>query len=108
MTARSLALIGCLVCSLFSTGGRADEKGADQKNWVDTASADRGIAKGISGNKVLERLGLPKRISRQILLGRHLEQWTYPDPIGLRIELRGIRGQQLQVGSVHSLRSKKP
>jgi hypothetical protein len=108
MIARLMGLSALVLCSLLAVRGRAEVAGTITNQLDDTASADRGFANGTSGDKVLAILGQPSKISLQILLGRHLEQWTYAEPIGLRIELRGVRGQELHVGSVHSLRSKKP
>jgi hypothetical protein len=68
---------------------------------------NKGIQKGMTAAKVIEQLGQPNKIARQVLLGRHVEHWTYEAPIQLRIELRGVRGEETHVGSVHPLRSKK-
>jgi hypothetical protein len=88
-----------LFCVIALCQGRGDEPQPIENH---------GIRKDITAAKVMERLGQPKRIARQILLGRHVEQWSYEEPILLRIELRGARGEETRVGSVHPLRSKKP
>jgi hypothetical protein len=108
MIARLIALSAFVLCSLLAVRGIGKVSETRTNQPEDTAGADWGITKGNSGDKVIALLGQPNKISRQILLGRHLEQWTYSDPVKLRIELRGLRGQELQVGSVHSLRSRKP
>jgi hypothetical protein len=95
MKLRSVGVLIWVLCTLS----------ADQTSASD-AELDK--LKGLTTHQVTERLGEPKKIARQILLGRHSEQWTYDQPSALHIEFRGVRGQEAQVVSVHSLRSKKP
>jgi hypothetical protein len=45
-------------------------------------------------------LGPPKRVSRQILYARYLEQWTYDDPFNVRIEFGWRKGQERQIQTV--------
>jgi hypothetical protein len=52
--------------------------------------------------EVRRLLGPPKRIARQILYGRYLEQWTYDDP-ALRIEFDWRKGQEKQILTVQPL-----
>jgi len=99
------AFLACIL-ALASAPDEPRSVGAEKPN--DAPDEVQAIGKGTTGEKVIARLGQPNRIARQILLGRHIEQWTYADPVARRIELRAIRGQELQVVSVHSLRSKKP
>jgi hypothetical protein len=66
------------------------------------------VKQGMSAGEVRDRLGAPKKVARQILFRRHLEQWTYDAPIPVRVELDGVRGQEPRVVSVHPLRSEKP
>lgn len=104
-----LPLIHFLYACTFLIGAMPlAQKQADADNPDTAPGANRGIVKGMTGNKLRNHLGEPTRIARQILLGRHVEQWTYAEPVGLRIEFNGVRGQEIQVVSVHSLRSKKP
>jgi hypothetical protein len=73
--------------------------------------ADEGKAKpraGMTADETRKLLGPPKRISRQILYRRYLEQWTYDEPIVLRIEFNCVRGEESKIVSVHPLRSEKP
>ena len=102
------ALLALLTCSLLPASTNDDPKAVLAEKTGGAAGAAHGIVKGATGKKVLNQLGQPSRIARQILLGRHVEQWTFAEPIGLRIEFRAVRGQEIQVVSVHSLRSKKP
>jgi hypothetical protein len=48
-------------------------------------------------------LGKPKQIARQILYGRYLEQWTYEDPLPVRIEFDWRKGQEKQIQTVQPL-----
>jgi hypothetical protein len=48
-------------------------------------------------------LGKPKRVARQILYGRYLEQWTYDDPVAVRIEFDWRKGQEKQILTVQPL-----
>lgn len=111
---RTRLLLVCLILFLgFSViEGRGDDKGQPPaqkpRTPEDAPAANRGVSKGMPASKVIEIVGQPRRIARQILFRSHVEQWSYEEPIDLRIELRGVRGQEAQVVSVHSLRSKKP
>ena len=67
-----------------------------------------GIHKGMTAAELIDLHGKPQKIVRQILFRRHVEQWTYTEPISVRVELQALRGQEARVVSVHSLRSKKP
>jgi hypothetical protein len=48
-------------------------------------------------------LGKPKRVARQLLYGRYLEQWTYDDPVPVRIEFDWRKGQEKQILTVQPL-----
>ena len=48
-------------------------------------------------------LGKPKQIARQILYGRYVEQWTYDEPIPVRIEFDWRKGQEKQILTVQPL-----
>jgi hypothetical protein len=48
-------------------------------------------------------LGKPKHVARQILYGRYLEQWTYDDPVPVRIEFDWRKGQEKQIQTVQPL-----
>jgi hypothetical protein len=50
-------------------------------------------------------LGKPRHVARQILYGRYLEQWTYDDPIPVRIEFDWRKGQEKQIQTVQPLSS---
>jgi hypothetical protein len=102
------AMLALFTCSLVPASTNDDPKRVHAEKPEDAAGANRGVLNGVTDKKVLNQLGQPNRIARQILLGRHIEQWTYAEPIALRIEFRAVRGQEIQVVSVHSLRSKKP
>jgi hypothetical protein len=48
---------------------------------------------GMTPEQVREALGTPRRIGRQILYQRYLEQWVYDSPRPLRLEFDCRRGQ---------------
>ena len=50
----------------------------------------------------------PKRVARQILYRRYLEQWVYDGPEAMRIEFDCPRGQEPKVIAIHSLNAAKP
>jgi hypothetical protein len=54
---------------------------------------DLPVARGQSPAEVRGHLGPPLRVSRQILFGRHLEQWAYDEPRPLRVEFDCVRGE---------------
>jgi hypothetical protein len=58
---------------------------------------------GMSAAEVRQKLGAPRRTSRQILYGRYLEQWTYDGPVPVRIEFDWRKGQERQILTVQSL-----
>jgi hypothetical protein len=51
------------------------------------------VTRGQSPAEVRARLGPPLRVSRQLLLGRYLEQWAYDEPRPLRVEFNCVRGE---------------
>jgi hypothetical protein len=51
-------------------------------------------SRGQSPATVRANLGPPLRVSRQILFGRHIEQWAYDEPRPLRVEFNAVRGQE--------------
>jgi hypothetical protein len=87
-----LGMLGWSVCASL------DEKEAPELH---------GVTKGMNMTEVRAKVREPKRIARQFLFRRHLEQWTYEAPIDLLVEFNCVRGEKEQVVSVHSLRSKK-
>ena len=55
------------------------------------------IPPGTPGELVRRMKGPPARIARQILAGRHVEQWIYEQPQPIRLRLEHRRGGPLQV-----------
>src|SRR5262249_47747457 len=91
--------------------GRATEPAVEMDENVPANDSRRkppDVKPGMSAGEVRDRIGSPKKVARQILFRRHLEQWTYDTPIPVRLELDGVRGQEPRVVSVHPLRSEKP
>jgi hypothetical protein len=98
------------ICVLIGGGAnRARATSGDSKQDDDQAApAVGGVRIGMTTTRVLELLGKPARVSRQILFRRHVEQWIYAAPTSLWIEFQGVRGQEARVTSVHPLSWKKP
>jgi hypothetical protein len=61
------------------------------------------LPRGTHPDNVRRVLGHPKRVARQILSHRHLEQWLYDQPCPLRIDFDCPRGQKPQVVKVRRL-----
>jgi hypothetical protein len=72
------------------------------------APGDQPVTRGQSPATVRARLGPPLRVNRQILLGRHLEQWVYEDPKSLRVEFNCVRGEEPYVCAILQLSPARP
>jgi hypothetical protein len=64
------------------------------------APLDR-VRRGMTATEVRQLLGAPKRVTRQIVFRRHIEQWLYDQPAPCRVELLCERGEE---GIVRGLR----
>ncbi|HXG13421.1 MAG TPA: hypothetical protein VNK04_26925, partial [Gemmataceae bacterium] len=60
---------------------------------------------GMSAPEVLQLLGPPRRVARQIVYKRCLEQWVYET---VRIDFDWIQGRQSQILTVHPISSIRP
>jgi hypothetical protein len=72
------------------------------------APPERPVTRGQSPAEVRARLGPPARVSRQILFGRHLEQWAYDDPQPIRVEFSCVRGEEPYVCAILQLSPDTP
>jgi len=59
-------------------------------------------------SEVRRLLGPPKRIGRQILYRRYLEQWVYDGPKPVRIEFQCVRGEEPKILTVLPLIPPRP
>ena len=66
------------------------------------------ITRGQSPAEVRSRLGAPMRVSRQVLMGRHVEQWIYEDQRPGRVEFSCIRGEDPYVCAILQLSPGQP
>jgi hypothetical protein len=64
--------------------------------------------KGMPAAQVREILGPPRRVARQILYKRCVEQWIYEGPLFLRLEVDCVQGRQSQILTVHTITNNKP
>ena len=55
------------------------------------------LERGMTPEQVREQVGAPKRVARQILYHRYLEQWVYDHPVSARIQFDCPRGQKPQL-----------
>jgi hypothetical protein len=89
-------LPACLLVSLspcllvFGVGAELPAKVWTEEEW--TRAVER-LRPGMTPEQVREALGPPRRIGRQILYQRYLEQWVYDSPRPLRLEFDCRRGQ---------------
>jgi hypothetical protein len=63
---------------------------------------------GTSQAEVRRLLGPPKRVARQILYRRYLEQWVCDEPNPVRIEFDCVRGREPQILTVQPLTAPHP
>jgi len=78
---------------------------AGQPGWAEQPKPPAGgVRPGMSQKQVLEQLGKPKQIARQILYRHYLEQWVYDGPQAVRIEFDCVRGREPTVQSLTPLR----
>jgi hypothetical protein len=52
------------------------------------------LQRGMTAEQVREQVDPPKRIARQILYHRHVEQWIYDQPVAARLQFDCPRGQK--------------
>jgi hypothetical protein len=79
--------------------GKAD--GADEPPRVDPTT----IPQGTPASEVRHLLGVPKHVSRQILDGRYVEQWTYDGPTSIRLEFDWRKGEEKRLQRVQAPRN---
>jgi hypothetical protein len=62
---------------------------------------------GMTAAEVVNLLGQPKRVARQIIYKRCLEQWLYDSP-PVRIDFDSVQGRHSQILTVHPIRPARP
>ncbi len=68
----------------------------------------RKLPRGMTRAEVQRLLGPPKRVARQILYRRYLEQWVYEGVNAGRIEFDCVRGKEPQILTVQPLTPPRP
>jgi hypothetical protein len=63
---------------------------------------------GTTQEQVRKFLGPPRKVARQILYRRYLEQWVYEGPNAARIEFDCVRGKEPQILTVQPLTDPRP
>lgn len=66
---------------------------AEKKEGPSVQGFDR-LQRGMTPEQVRQHVGAPKRIARQILYHRHVEQWVYDSPKAARLQFDCRRGQK--------------
>jgi hypothetical protein len=66
------------------------------------------LTPGLTQPEVRRLLGPPRRMARQILYRRYLEQWVYDGPNAVRIEFECVRGKEPQILTVQPLTPPPP
>ncbi len=84
-------LLAALLIPLFSSAADVPVKVWTEIEWTQAVEK---LRPGMSLDQVRDILGPPRRIARQILYQRYLEQWVYESPLLLRLEFDCRRGQR--------------
>jgi hypothetical protein len=92
---RSLPLVTMMLVLLIFLGGREPDTGSAAE--AEPVSDFDHLKKGMSPDEVRKLLGSPKRIARQILYHRHVEQWIYDLPHRGRVHFDCPRGSKPQL-----------
>jgi hypothetical protein len=105
---RLLFLLGASLAAviLFSVDPARTAERADpdlKKAEVDPKVLLTRLRKCKTAAEAQDLLGKPKHVARQILYGRYVEQWTYDDPVAVRIEFDWRKGQEKQIQTVQPL-----
>jgi len=98
------------VAFLFLSSLGAAVSGFDAVAEKKEGSPIQGFARlhrGMTPEQVREHAGSPKRIARQILYHRHVEQWVYDPPNAARLQFDCRRGQKPLLLWVSTLSSEK-
>jgi hypothetical protein len=93
--ARRILLTTTALLSLSSFG--AAVSGFDtfaEKGQEPPAQGFARLERGMTPEQVRRHVGPPKRIARQILSHRHIEQWVYDPPTPARLQFDCRRGQK--------------
>jgi hypothetical protein len=61
------------------------------------------LRQGMTAAEVRALLGPPKRVGRQVVHKRCLEQWVYETPFAVRIDFDWVQGRPSQILTVHSI-----
>lgn len=92
---RSLLLLMAAVMFLFSLDAVVSgfDAVAEKKEGPSVQGFAR-LQRGMTSEEVRRHIGPPKRIARQILYHRHVEQWVYDPPNAAHLHFDCRRGQK--------------
>jgi hypothetical protein len=88
-----------LICPRAAGEPRPPERHSAE---ADVQARAKQLREGMTAEGVRDLLGPPKRVARQILYARYVEQWTYDDP-PVRIEFDWRKGQEKRIQTVQLL-----
>jgi hypothetical protein len=98
---RALPLLLLLV-GLGSLPAAAEPRDPPEEGW-EAETVPEGLRSGMPAADVIQRLGPPQHVARQVLYGRWVEQWTYDKPPAVRIVFDWRKGQEKQIQTVQPL-----
>ncbi|HKI36410.1 MAG TPA: hypothetical protein VKA46_31420 [Gemmataceae bacterium] len=104
---RNLSLLLAFGAALSFGGDLRPGHAADPDRPEAEVNLDE-LRPGMLQAEVQRRLGPPKRVARQILYRRYLEQWVYEGPKPIRIEFDCVRGKEPQILTVQPLSPPRP
>jgi hypothetical protein len=85
-----VTLSPCHLVTLSSEGAEPAPKIRTEEDWTRTVER---LLPGMTTEQVRQILGSPRRIGRQILYQRYIEQWVYETPRPFRLDFDCHRGQ---------------
>ncbi|HEY7308024.1 MAG TPA: hypothetical protein VH643_01555 [Gemmataceae bacterium] len=101
-----LRTVALLLLSSLGAAVSGSDAGGEKKERPSVHGFDR-LHRGMTPEQVRQHVGSPKRIARQILYHRHVEQWVYDPPNAARLQFDCRRGQKPLLLWVSTLSTEK-
>jgi hypothetical protein len=86
----ALAWLGLAAGGMSADEPVPERKAGAEAQWL---AAVGQLRPGMTAEEVRARLGPPRRIARELLYQRYLEQWLYDEPAVLRVQFDCRKGQ---------------
>jgi hypothetical protein len=87
-------VVGMSVFLIFGPSSPAREEDKKEENKEELVQAFAKLERGMTLEQVRAKVRPPKRIARQFLYHRYLEQWIYDQPSSVRLTFDCPRGQK--------------